>query len=69
MGSDGLFDNVFDHEIESVVSRFGASDPEVAHKTGKIAALLQATILVLFVTDYRHLTLFTQVVFPFFVLQ
>lgn len=33
MGSDGLFDNVYDHEIECVVSRFGGSDPEVAHKT------------------------------------
>jgi hypothetical protein len=44
MGSDGLFDNVYDHEIESVVSRFGGSDPEVAHKTGTVAALLQATI-------------------------
>ena len=44
MGSDGLFDNVFDHEIESVVSRFGASDPEVAHKTSKFAALLQVMV-------------------------
>lgn len=40
MGSDGLFDNVFDHEIESVVSRFGRSDPEVAHKTVEALANL-----------------------------
>lgn len=40
MGSDGLFDNVFDHEIEGVVSRFEGSDPEVAHKTVEALANL-----------------------------
>eukprot|EP01018_Ginkgo_biloba_P000107 Gb_10834 [translate_table: standard] len=38
MGSDGLFDNVFDHEIECVVNRFGASNPNVANKVAEALA-------------------------------
>ncbi|KAH9309231.1 hypothetical protein KI387_037142, partial [Taxus chinensis] len=43
MGSDGLFDNVFDREIESVVSSFGGSEPEVVEKAAQALADLAST--------------------------
>ena len=34
MGSDGLFDNVYDQDIESTLSLFGGSDQESVERTG-----------------------------------
>lgn len=36
MGSDGLFDNVFDRDIESTLSIFGGTDAEAAERCGKL---------------------------------
>jgi hypothetical protein len=35
MGSDGLFDNVYDRDIETTLSIFGGSDQESAQRSGK----------------------------------
>lgn len=35
MGSDGLFDNVYDRDIEMTLSIFGGSDHESAQRSGK----------------------------------
>ncbi|GLJ37371.1 hypothetical protein SUGI_0758350 [Cryptomeria japonica] len=43
LGSDGLFDNVFDHEIESVISRYGGSEPEFVKKAAHALADLAST--------------------------
>ncbi|CAM6050192.1 unnamed protein product [Sphagnum compactum] len=39
LGSDGLFDNVYDRDIESTLSVFGGSDQESAERTMALAIL------------------------------
>lgn len=43
MGSDGLFDNMFDRDIEAVVSLFNDT-PEAAGTTGEVSVLLGVTM-------------------------
>eukprot|EP00249_Psilotum_nudum_P021012 c27935_g1_i1 orf=60-1157(+) len=40
MGSDGLFDNVYDGDIEIIVRHFGGTDKESAQRTAKALARL-----------------------------
>jgi serine/threonine protein phosphatase PrpC len=43
MGSDGLFDNMFDRDIEAVVSLFNDT-PEAAGTTGEVSILFGVTM-------------------------
>lgn len=40
MGSDGLFDNVYDRDVETTLSVFGGSDEESAIRSGKSGLVL-----------------------------
>lgn len=40
MGSDGLFDNVYDNDIETTIGIFGGSDKDSAQRTASALALL-----------------------------
>lgn len=42
MGSDGLFDNAYDRDIETTLSIFGGSDQESAERCGKVASFPDA---------------------------
>lgn len=57
MGSDGLFDNVYDQDIESTLRSFGGSDQESAERSGNSLLYVHFTTLLLLSRVYMPLSM------------